>query len=92
MSQQLFALAFGIGTQNQQGQWLEVYYPQPLLNPPAELMYSQHRDAGHRRALREAGLQHDPALTQCSGLSAADGRRPRGRHPGQREPALPFHP
>ncbi len=46
-----------------------------MLNPPAELMYSQHREAGHRRALREAGLAHDPALTQCSGLSAADGRR-----------------
>ena len=40
MSQQLFALAFGIGTQNQQGQWLEVYYPQPLLNPPAELVHA----------------------------------------------------
>nr|WP_316639663.1 LacI family transcriptional regulator [uncultured Roseateles sp.] len=46
-----------------------------MLNPPAELMYSQHRDAGHRRALREVGLPHDAALTQCSGLSAADGRR-----------------
>lgn len=46
-----------------------------MLNPPADLMYSQHRDAGHRRALREAGLPHDPALTQCSGLSASDGRR-----------------
>lgn len=46
-----------------------------MLNPPAELMYSQHRDIGHRRALREAGLVHDASLTQCSGLSAADGRR-----------------
>lgn len=46
-----------------------------MLNPPAELMYSQHRDAGHRRALAEAGLKADPALTRCSGLSAADGRR-----------------
>lgn len=46
-----------------------------MLNPPGELMYSQHRDAGHRRALTEAGLAPDPTLTCRSGLSAADGRR-----------------
>ena len=28
-----FSLAFGIGTQNSAGEWLEVFYPQPLLNP-----------------------------------------------------------
>ena len=37
MSTSLFSLAIGVGTQNQQGQWLEIFYPQPLLNPPAEL-------------------------------------------------------
>lgn len=31
-----FALALGIGTQNRQGDWLEVFYPQPLLKPSAE--------------------------------------------------------
>ncbi|WP_349743549.1 LacI family transcriptional regulator [Roseateles cavernae] len=46
-----------------------------MLNPPAELMYSQHRDRGHHRALQEAGLAQDPALTRHSGLSASDGRR-----------------
>ena len=34
---QLYALGIGRGTQNTQGQWLEVFYPAPLLNPPAEL-------------------------------------------------------
>ena len=35
MSQSLFSLAFGVGTQNRQDAWLEVFYAQPLLNPAA---------------------------------------------------------
>ncbi|MGY8831550.1 MAG: 2,3,4,5-tetrahydropyridine-2,6-dicarboxylate N-succinyltransferase [Pseudomonadales bacterium] len=34
----LFSLAFGVGTQNRQGTWLEVFYAQPLLNPSSELV------------------------------------------------------
>lgn len=30
---QLYALGLGIGTQNSKGEWLEVYYAQPVLNP-----------------------------------------------------------
>ncbi|CAG8866173.1 2,3,4,5-tetrahydropyridine-2,6-dicarboxylate N-succinyltransferase [Pseudomonas fluorescens] len=38
MSTTLFSLAFGVGTQNRQGTWLEVFYAQPLLDPAAELI------------------------------------------------------
>ena len=38
MSTTLFSLAFGVGTQNRQGAWLEVFYAQPLLHPSAELV------------------------------------------------------
>ncbi|WPC04059.1 2,3,4,5-tetrahydropyridine-2,6-dicarboxylate N-succinyltransferase [Pseudomonas benzenivorans] len=38
MSTQVFSIAFGVGTQNRQGAWLEVFYAQPLLNPAAELV------------------------------------------------------
>ena len=38
MTATLFSLAFGVGTQNRQGAWLEVFYAQPLLNPGAELV------------------------------------------------------
>ncbi len=38
MSTSLFSLAFGVGTHNRQGAWLEVFYAQPLLNPSAELV------------------------------------------------------
>lgn len=37
MSTTLFSLAFGVGTQNRAGQWLEVFYAQPLLQPSGEL-------------------------------------------------------
>jgi len=38
MSNTLFSLAFGVGSQNRQGTWLEVFYAQPLVNPSAELI------------------------------------------------------
>jgi len=38
MSTSLFSLAFGVGTQNRQGNWLEVFYAQPLLHPSGELV------------------------------------------------------
>ncbi|MBF7729694.1 2,3,4,5-tetrahydropyridine-2,6-dicarboxylate N-succinyltransferase [Pseudomonas sp. N040] len=40
MSTSYFSLAIGVGTQNLQGHWLEVFYPQPLLNPPGELVHA----------------------------------------------------
>ncbi|MGA8137541.1 MULTISPECIES: 2,3,4,5-tetrahydropyridine-2,6-dicarboxylate N-succinyltransferase [Pseudomonas] len=38
MSTTLFSLGFGVGTQNRQGAWLEVFYAQPLIQPSAELV------------------------------------------------------
>lgn len=34
---QLYSFGLGIGTQNTAGEWLEVYYPQPLLEPDAKI-------------------------------------------------------
>ncbi|MDY0250137.1 MAG: 2,3,4,5-tetrahydropyridine-2,6-dicarboxylate N-succinyltransferase [Pseudomonas sp.] len=33
MSHSLFSIAFGVGTRNRTGQWLEVFFPKPLLQP-----------------------------------------------------------
>jgi len=38
MSQSLFSLAFGVGSQNRKGAWLEVFYAQPLTAPASELV------------------------------------------------------
>jgi 2,3,4,5-tetrahydropyridine-2-carboxylate N-succinyltransferase len=36
MSNSFFAIGLGLGTQNTAGDWLEVYYPRPLLHPDAK--------------------------------------------------------
>ncbi|HBI78302.1 MAG TPA: 2,3,4,5-tetrahydropyridine-2,6-dicarboxylate N-succinyltransferase, partial [Marinobacter adhaerens] len=33
-----FAFGIGIGTQNNQGEWLEVFYQQPVMTPDNTLM------------------------------------------------------
>ncbi|MDH4567794.1 2,3,4,5-tetrahydropyridine-2,6-dicarboxylate N-succinyltransferase [Pseudomonas sp. BN414] len=38
MSNALFSIAFGVGTQNRQGSWLEVFYALPLLKPSEQLV------------------------------------------------------
>jgi 2,3,4,5-tetrahydropyridine-2,6-dicarboxylate N-succinyltransferase len=35
MSEQLFSIGLGVGTQNSKGDWLEVFYAKPVLNPSA---------------------------------------------------------
>lgn len=66
MSTSLYALGIGVGTQNTAGEWLEVFYPRPLLNPASEL-------SGALDTLDYAGGNAVLALkaAQLSGLSAA---------------------
>lgn len=35
----MFSLAFGVGTHNSNAQWLEVFYPRPLLNPAQGIVH-----------------------------------------------------
>ncbi|MCL6416390.1 2,3,4,5-tetrahydropyridine-2,6-dicarboxylate N-succinyltransferase [Aestuariirhabdus sp. Z084] len=44
MSNPFFSLAIGIGSKNNKGEWLEVYYPNPLFDPSPDLV-SQLGDA-----------------------------------------------
>ena len=34
----MFSIGIGIGTQNAEGAWLEVFYPRPLLHPSPDLI------------------------------------------------------
>ncbi|MAI42133.1 MAG: tetrahydrodipicolinate N-succinyltransferase N-terminal domain-containing protein [Candidatus Azotimanducaceae bacterium] len=34
----MFSLAFGVGTKNSDGAWLEIYYPRPLLHPDQSIV------------------------------------------------------
>ena len=38
MSKTFFSMAVGIGTKNRKQEWLEIFYPVPVLNPAPELM------------------------------------------------------
>ena len=38
MTQAYFALGLGLGTQNRKGEWLDTFYPQPLLAPTAKMV------------------------------------------------------
>jgi len=42
-----FALAIGVGTKNSKGEWLEVFYQQPLLNPASELVAAAKDTLGY---------------------------------------------
>ncbi|EPJ45770.1 MAG: tetrahydrodipicolinate N-succinyltransferase [Osedax symbiont Rs1] len=53
-----FAFGIGIGTQSSNGDWLEVYYNQPLLNPPTALIDAVGQCIGY-----EAGT--DAAIEIC---------------------------
>lgn len=38
MSEQFFALGLGISTTNKEGEWLEVFYPTPVINPEKNMV------------------------------------------------------
>tara|TARA_R110002049_G_scaffold24903_13_gene88078 strand:+ start:3301 stop:4320 length:1020 start_codon:yes stop_codon:yes gene_type:complete len=73
MTDGAFALGLGVGTRNDSGQWLEVFFPQPLLNPSQTLAavlencdndHALDRDelAALQAALAEAGEKSQAQL------------------------------
>jgi 2,3,4,5-tetrahydropyridine-2,6-dicarboxylate N-succinyltransferase len=73
MTDGAFALGLGVGTRNDNGQWLEVFFPQPLLNPSQALAtvlencdnnHALDRDelAALQAALTEAGEKSQAQL------------------------------
>ncbi len=70
MSTSLFSLAFGVGTQNRQGSWLEVFYAQPLLRPAGELVDAIAPLLGY------AGGNQAIAITTTQAAQLADAIKP----------------
>jgi 2,3,4,5-tetrahydropyridine-2,6-dicarboxylate N-succinyltransferase len=62
MSDSAFAFALGIGTTNANAAWLEVYFPEPLLHPPATLAHA----AGSVLGGLEPDLAQQPLDTQTT--------------------------
>ena len=72
-----FSFAFGIGSQSSQGDWLEVFYPQPVLNPSADLVTAITGVLGSQLATGNHALQIDTAqagllANACTMAGASD--------------------
>ncbi|WP_068829362.1 2,3,4,5-tetrahydropyridine-2,6-dicarboxylate N-succinyltransferase [Pseudomonas sp. BMS12] len=72
MSQSLFSLAFGVGTQNRQGAWLEVFYAQPLLNPAAELVEAISAKLGYSGGNQAIAINTNQATELANALKSID--------------------
>jgi 2,3,4,5-tetrahydropyridine-2,6-dicarboxylate N-succinyltransferase len=65
----LYALGLGVGTQNSKGEWLEVFYPRPLLQPDAALVESIASALNYRGGNQTLSLRPEQ-LQQLKGLNA----------------------
>ncbi|WP_095093600.1 2,3,4,5-tetrahydropyridine-2,6-dicarboxylate N-succinyltransferase [Pseudomonas sp. Irchel 3A5] len=72
MSTTLFSLAFGVGTQNRQGAWLEVFYAQPLINPTAELIAAVTPVLGYTGGNQAITFNTDQASKLAEALKSVD--------------------
>ena len=71
----LFGLGLGVGTGNSNGDFLEVFYPQPLLQPDATLAAAVATAVGHEGgnvALRLDATQLDHLAAACAKAGATE--------------------
>lgn len=71
MSEQVFSIGLGVGTQNTKGEWLEVYYAQPVLNPDAALVDALSANLNYKGGNQAIMLDKDQLGTLESALTAA---------------------
>lgn len=69
MTDSAFAFGLGVGTQNSKGEWLEVFFPAPLLAPSAELQ-AVTAELDSNTALEEPELRALQSALNSSGESA----------------------
>lgn len=72
MSNSLFSLGFGVGTQNRQGAWLEVFYAQPLLNPSADIVAAIAPILGYTEGNQAISFTVTQALQLADALKGVD--------------------
>ena len=72
MSNSLFSLAFGVGTQNRQGTWLEVFYAQPLLRPAGELVDAIAPLLGYQAGNQAISISTTQAAQLADALKSID--------------------
>lgn len=67
----LYALGLGIGTQNANGDWLEVFYAQPLLNPSEASAQAIASTLGYSGGNQAIAINHAQADELANALEAA---------------------
>jgi 2,3,4,5-tetrahydropyridine-2-carboxylate N-succinyltransferase len=72
MSATLFSLAFGVGTQNRQNTWLEVFYAQPLLNPASDLVAKVVEKIGYEGGNQAIAISNNQAADLAEALKNVD--------------------
>ncbi|WP_339339185.1 2,3,4,5-tetrahydropyridine-2,6-dicarboxylate N-succinyltransferase [uncultured Oceanicoccus sp.] len=72
MSEQIFSIGLGLGTQNSKGEWLEVFYPQPVLKPDAALTETLCTSLNYNGGNQIIAVDKDQLDTLESALTAAD--------------------
>lgn len=68
----LFSLGFGVGTNNNKGEWLEVFYPQPLLNPSEAIASAVSEVLGFTGGNQAIALDTAKLEPLVTALEAAD--------------------
>ena len=68
----LYSFGLGIGTQNNHGDWLEVYYPRPLLNPSKEVSDILQSVLDYQGGNQAMGLSTEQ-LSKLAGAFASSG-------------------
>ena len=71
MTKQLFACGLGVGTQNTQGEWLEVFYPHPLLNPDEDVIQALVDATGYEGGNQILSIPADRLEALSEALDAA---------------------
>ena len=71
-----FAIGIGIGTQNSNGEWLEIFYPAPLLHPAGDIASTIFHPVGTTRMGRAddalAVVDSQLRVRGVAGLRVAD--------------------
>ncbi|WP_317931869.1 2,3,4,5-tetrahydropyridine-2,6-dicarboxylate N-succinyltransferase [Halioxenophilus sp. WMMB6] len=68
----LFSLGLGVGTQNSQGSWLEVFYPQPLHNPSEAVATAVAEVLGYQGGNQAIAFGTDEAAQLAGALEGID--------------------
>lgn len=67
----LYALGLGVGTQNSKGEWLEVFYAAPLLNPSAAVSKAVAEVLGYQEGNQAIAFTTAQATSLAAALKAA---------------------